>query len=75
MPKKPTAADLASLRVPTDVRLSPDGRQACFVVKEAAPDRAGYRSALWLVPVDGSEEPRRLTHCLCWKTNEWSTIR
>ncbi len=61
MPKKPSASDLASLRVPTDVRLSPDGRQACFVVKESAPDLAGYRTALWLVPVDGSEEPRRLT--------------
>ncbi|MGD8684774.1 MAG: S9 family peptidase, partial [Chloroflexota bacterium] len=61
MPKKPTAADLASLRVPTDVRLSPDGRFACFAVKEAAPDLAGYRQALWLVPSDGSEAPRRLT--------------
>ena len=61
MPRKPSASDLASLRVPTDVRLSPDGRFACFVVKENAPDLAGYRSALWLVPVDGSEPPRRLT--------------
>ena len=61
MPKKPSASDLASLRVPTDVRLSPDGRFACFVVKENAPDLAGYRSALWLVPVDGSEPARRLT--------------
>ncbi len=61
MPKKPTAGDLASLRVPTDLRLSPDGRFACFVVKSAAPDLAAYRTALWQVPVDGSEEPRRLT--------------
>ncbi len=61
MPKLASASDLASLRVPTDVRLSPDGRQACFVVKETAPDGAGYRSALWLVPADGSEAPRRLT--------------
>ena len=58
MPKKPSASDLASLRVPTDVRLSPDGRFACFVVKEAAPDLAGYRTALWLVPSDGSLEMR-----------------
>ena len=50
----PLPSDLASLRVPTDVRLSPDGQQACFVVKEAAPDQAGYRMALWLVPADGS---------------------
>jgi len=61
MPKKPSASDLASLCVPTDVRLSPDGRFACFVVKSTAPDLAGYRTALWLASVDGSEEPRQLT--------------
>ncbi len=61
MPKKPSASDLASLRVPTDVRLSPDGRFAAYVVKENAPDLAGYRSAIWLAVVDGSEAPRRLT--------------
>ena len=61
MPKSPTAADLASLRVPTDVRLSPDGRFACFVVKSGAPDQSGYRSALWIVPADGSEPARQLT--------------
>ena len=31
------------------------------MVKEAAPDQAGYRMALWLVPADGSAPPRRLT--------------
>jgi dipeptidyl aminopeptidase/acylaminoacyl peptidase len=61
MPRLPLPSDLASLRVPTDVRLSPDGQQACFVVKEAAPDQAGYRMALWLAPVDGSAAPRQLT--------------
>ena len=61
MPRLPLPSDLASLRVPTDVRLSPDGRPACFVVKEASPDQAGYRMALWLVPADGSAPPRRLT--------------
>ena len=61
MPKRPTANDLASLRVPIDVRLSPDGRFACYVVKENAPDLTGYRTAIWLAPVDGSEPPRRLT--------------
>ena len=61
MPRSPAASDLASLRVPTAVRLSPDGRLACYVVKEAAPDQAGYRSALWLVPTDGSDGARRLT--------------
>jgi dipeptidyl aminopeptidase/acylaminoacyl peptidase len=61
MPRHPTASDLAFLRVPTDVRLSPDGQQAVFVVKEPAPDQSGYRMALWIVPTDGSARPRRLT--------------
>ncbi len=61
MPRFPLPSDLASLRVPTDVRLSPDGQQACFVVKETAPDQAGYRLSLWLVPADGSAPPRQLT--------------
>jgi acylaminoacyl-peptidase len=49
------------LRVPIDVCLSPDGRFACYVVRESSPDLAGYRSALWLVPTDGSEPGRQLT--------------
>jgi dipeptidyl aminopeptidase/acylaminoacyl peptidase len=61
MPRLPLPSDLASLRIPTDVRLSPDGQLVCFVVKETAPDQAGYRMALWLVPADASEPPRRLT--------------
>ncbi len=61
MPKSPAAADLASLRVPTDVRLSPDGRSACYVVKSSSPDQTSYRTALWLVPTDGSEPGRQLT--------------
>ncbi|MFO7533057.1 MAG: prolyl oligopeptidase family serine peptidase, partial [Candidatus Limnocylindrales bacterium] len=61
MPRLPTAADLASLRVPTEVRLSPDGRFACFVVKASAPDQTGYRTALWLVPTDASQSARQLT--------------
>ncbi len=61
MPRLPLPSDLASLRVPTDVRLSPDGQLACFVVKEPAPDQVSYRMALWLVPADGSAPPRQLT--------------
>ena len=61
MPRLPLPSDLASLRVPTDVRLSPDGQWVCFVVKGASPDQAGYRMALWLVPADGSAPPRQLT--------------
>lgn len=61
MPRPPRPADLHDLRVPTDVRLSPDGRWIAFVVKESAPDRDGYRSSIWWAPADASEPARRVT--------------
>ncbi len=61
MARAPRADDLYTLRVPTDVRISPDGRRVCFVVKEVAPDKDGYRQSLWMAPFDGSEPARRLT--------------
>ena len=61
MPRKPVAQDLASLRVPTDVRLSPDGKVAAFVVKASSPTLDGYRTAIWSVPSDGSEPARQIT--------------
>ncbi|HEY2272735.1 MAG TPA: hypothetical protein VGH30_08170, partial [Jatrophihabitantaceae bacterium] len=50
---------LISLGTPT---LSPDGRTV--VVAASAPDleEDEYRGSLWTVPVDGSAQPRQLTH-------------
>ena len=61
MRRPPRPDDLYALRVPMDVRLSPDGGRAAFVVKEPSPGRDEYRQSLWLVPFDGSTAPRRLT--------------
>jgi len=61
MPRSPRPDDLFALRVPTEVTLSPDGRQAAFVVKSVAPGRDGYRHAIWTVPADGSAPPRQVT--------------
>jgi len=61
MSRAPQAADLYALRVPVEVRLSPDGRQVVYCLKETAPDKDGYRMSLWLVPSDGSAPARRLT--------------
>jgi dipeptidyl aminopeptidase/acylaminoacyl peptidase len=61
MPRSPRAEDLYVLRVPTDVRVSPDGSRVCFVVKEPSPDKDEYRSAIWLAPADGSAAPRKIT--------------
>jgi len=53
--------DLYRLRVPSQIRLAPDGRLAVFALQEAAARRDGYVHSVWGVPTDGSEEPRRLT--------------
>ncbi len=42
--------------------VSPDGKWAVFSVTEPAYDAAKTSSDLWIVPVDGSAPPRRITH-------------
>jgi dipeptidyl aminopeptidase/acylaminoacyl peptidase len=44
-----------------DPRLSPDGRTVAYTVYAVDKDANEYRRAIWLVALDGSEEPRRLT--------------
>ncbi|MCY7418476.1 MAG: DPP IV N-terminal domain-containing protein, partial [Chloroflexi bacterium] len=61
MPRRPRPDDLYGLRVPIEVRLSPDGSRVAYVVKETAPGKDGYRVSIWLVPADGSAPGRRLT--------------
>ena len=68
MPRPPRPEDLYRLRIPTEPRLSPDGRWAVVALQTVAPGYDDYRHALWLVPTDGSTddgsdapEPRRLT--------------
>jgi dipeptidyl aminopeptidase/acylaminoacyl peptidase len=61
MPRAPRPEDLYDLRVPTDARISPDGRWVTFAVKSVAPGKDGYRGALWIVPADGSSPARQLT--------------
>ena len=41
--------------------VSPDGRWAVFTMTEPAYDEARVVTDLWIVPTDGSAEPRRLT--------------
>ncbi len=61
MPRVPRADDLYALRVPVDVRLSPDGERVVYCLKETSPEKDEYRVSLWLVPADGSAPPRQLT--------------
>ncbi|HET7746347.1 MAG TPA: S9 family peptidase, partial [Vicinamibacteria bacterium] len=41
--------------------VSPDGRWAVFLLTEPAYDEKKETADLWIVPVDGSAPPRRLT--------------
>ena len=53
--------DLYLLRVPSKVRLAPDGRFAVFALQATKARRDGYVQSIWGVPTDGSAEPRQLT--------------
>jgi dipeptidyl aminopeptidase/acylaminoacyl peptidase len=64
VPRPPRPEDLYSLRIPTDPRISPDGRWVVVSVGTVAPTYDGYRHALWLVSTaDGADAPppRQLT--------------
>src|SRR6185437_15625891 len=55
--------DVLSIREPSDLRLSPNGKQIVFVVNEPndpKSPRAPRISNIWIVPADGSEPPRPL---------------
>jgi dipeptidyl aminopeptidase/acylaminoacyl peptidase len=56
-----TAEDLYAFRFLTDAQLSPDGERVAFAIRTVTPERDGYRSAIWLVPFDGSAEATLLT--------------
>ena len=61
MPRPAQPNDLYRLLVPTDPRVSPDGRLVAFTVKRSAVGRDGYRQSIWLAPVDGSLDARQLS--------------
>jgi dipeptidyl aminopeptidase/acylaminoacyl peptidase len=53
--------DLYELRIVGDPRLSPDGRTVAYVLTSPDKDVNEYRSEIWIVPVDGSAQPRPFT--------------
>lgn len=42
-------------------RVSPDGSRVAYVVTRIDRDSSEYRSAIWLAPANGGEEPRQFT--------------
>jgi dipeptidyl aminopeptidase/acylaminoacyl peptidase len=53
--------DVYALTSVGDLRISPDGGRVAYVVNWIDREENGYRSAIWIAPLDGSEEPRQLT--------------
>ncbi|MCW2977480.1 MAG: peptidase prolyl oligopeptidase active site domain protein, partial [Actinomycetia bacterium] len=53
--------DVYALTAVGDPRISPDGSRVAYVVSTIDRDSSEYRSAVWVAPLDASEEPRSFT--------------
>lgn len=53
--------DVYELTAVGDPRISPDGTRVAYVVTRTDRGASEYRGAIWVSPLDGSEEPRRFT--------------
>jgi len=53
--------DVYALTSVGDPRISPDGRRVAYVVSRIDEEANAYRTAIWVAPLDGSEEPRQFT--------------
>ena len=53
--------DVYALTGVADPRISPDGDRVAYVVWSIDRESNEYRGAIWVVPLDGSAEPRRFT--------------
>ena len=61
-PKRPiTETDLYAFQWVAAPQISPDGRQAAYVLVTVNEKRDGYDTSLWIVPTSGAAAPRRLT--------------
>jgi dipeptidyl aminopeptidase/acylaminoacyl peptidase len=53
--------DVYALTSVGDPRLSPDARRVAYVVSRIDEEANAYRTAIWVAPLDGSEEPKQFT--------------
>jgi dipeptidyl aminopeptidase/acylaminoacyl peptidase len=53
--------DVYELVAVSDPRVSPDGSTVAYVVTTVDREESAYKSAIWIVPTDGSQEPRRFS--------------
>ena len=54
-------SDLFAFRWVASPQISPDGRQAAYVLVTVNAKHDGYETSLWVVGTDGASAPRRLT--------------
>src|SRR2546425_6530561 len=54
-------SDLFAFRWVASPQISPDGRQAAYVLVTVNAKHDGYETSLWLVNTDGASLPRRVT--------------
>src|SRR6184192_2683470 len=54
-------SDLFAFRWVASPQISPDGRQADYVLVTVNAKHDGYETSVWLVATDGASPPRRLT--------------
>src|SRR5437867_8473248 len=54
-------SDLFAFRWVASPQISPDGRQAAYVLVTVNAKHEGYETSLWLVNTDGASPPRRLS--------------
>jgi len=53
--------DVYELTGVADPRISPDGKRVAYQVWSIDKDSNQYRGAIWVAPLDGSDEPRQFT--------------
>src|SRR5579872_478184 len=71
--KRPiTDKDLFAFNWVANAQVSPDGSRVAFVRVTVNEKRTGYDSSIWVVPVDGSGEPIRLTAGPHDRSPRWS---
>ena len=61
VPPPLTPEDLYAFHFLADAEISPDGDRVAYTVKVANDARDGYRSAIWVLPCDGSRPPAQIT--------------
>jgi dipeptidyl aminopeptidase/acylaminoacyl peptidase len=53
--------DVYALTSVSEPRISPDGQRVAYVINRIDREANAYRGAIWIAPLDGSEEPRQFT--------------